>query len=179
MFAPDTMVGAAASARLSSGSAFARRGSKPPSLPVRPATSLGSMYQSYSNEGEEASSCPNGHALEQTILPSGGKASCNRCGKHVKAGQCVMICRPCNFGLCSDCSDSGHQEPSIDAESAASLTNLCALGFAYEDAKAALNAAGGDAEQAASLLLAAAEMDVDTGSHTPGLDQQVGPIVID
>merc|ERR1712151_1152369 len=159
MFAADPFVGAAASTRLSAGAAFARRGSKPPYLPVRPKSK--NLYA----EESISSSCPNGHALEDYIIPSRSTGTCNGCGRKIRAGDIVMACRPCNFGLCESCSGEP-QDGDAEMEgpdSAGVLANLCGLGFSYRDAKNALNVANGDAEQAASLLLAAADMEIDAG----------------
>merc|ERR1712232_607088 len=157
MFAPDPLVGAAASARLLSGTSQARRGGKPPSLPIRPAKSIEDL-------------CPRGHALEDVLLRPGVEATCNSCAQRLGAGQHVRMCRPCNFGVCKYCHSAPQDQP-IDIESATILTNLCGLGFAYEDAQAALKAASGNAEQAASLLLAASEMDIDVEGRSSDIDE--------
>jgi len=175
MFSPDPLVGAAANARLSAGVAFARRGTKPPSLPTRPADVRGYV------EEAQTLSCPNGHSLEDYIMPSRSAGECNGCGRKIRAGDRVMVCRPCNFGLCAGCYGKPQEEDdqAEDAESAGILANLCALGFDHRDAKNALKAAGGDAEQAASLLLAAADMDIDAQSQLSQQFGQADPIVID
>jgi hypothetical protein len=165
MFAPDPLVGTAANTRLLSEAPHARRRGKPPSLPTRPTKSVEDL-------------CPKGHALIDTPLRPGAKATCNGCGRQLEGGQQVMMCRPCNFGLCADC-HLVPQDETLDLESATVLTNLCGLGFAYEDAQAALKAAGGNAEQAASLLLAASELEIDAERRPFDIDDQVGPIVID
>merc|ERR1711972_552301 len=97
MFSPDHFVGTAASVRLSAGAAFARRGSTPLSLPKRPAN-----VRQFVSEAQ-SSSCPNGHTLEDYIIPSRSTGSCNGCGRKIRAGDRVMVCRPCNFGLCEHC----------------------------------------------------------------------------
>lgn len=82
-----------------------------------------------------------------------------------------MTCHPCNFGLCEACYSGSWDEdsPTDDAESAEALANLCALGFIYKDAKNALLVAGGDVEQAAAMLLAAVDMDIDAESQLADL----------
>jgi hypothetical protein len=74
-----------------------------------------------------------------------------------------MVCRPCNFGLCERCSAEPQDEhaQAEDVESAGALANICDLGFTYTDASIALRAASGNVEQAVSLLLAAADIDMD------------------
>jgi hypothetical protein len=92
-----------------------------------------------------------------------------------------MACRQCNFGLCEGC----HGEPLDEdlqiesAESVEVLANLCGLGFSYREAKQALNAANGDADQAASLLLATAGTDIDAESQVSELHGRADPIIID
>mmetsp|Transcript_92826 Transcript_92826/g.145841 ORF Transcript_92826/g.145841 Transcript_92826/m.145841 type:complete len:97 (-) Transcript_92826:84-374(-) len=96
-----------------------------------------------------------------------------------------MVCHTCNFGLCRECYSAplDNDLQMEDPESAEALSNLCGLGFSYWDAKNALAAANGDVEQAASLLLAAAAMDVDTdintGGHFSSSHALDGPVIID
>lgn len=175
MFSPDPLVGAAASARLSAGAAFARRGSKPPALPTRPA-----ILRQYVEEAR-SSSCPNGHALHDYIIPSRSTGECNACGKRIRAGDRTMVCLPCNFGLCEVCygePEDGDAEVE-GAESAEALATLCSLGFNYRDAKNALNVASGDVEQAASLLLAAADIDMDAEKQPSEPHGRADLIVVD
>merc|ERR1740123_1062357 len=99
--------------------------------------------------------------------------------KKMRAGDHVMVCCPCNFGLCEGC----YGEPQVEdaqtngGESAGVVANLCGLGFSYIDAKNALKAANGDAEQAASLLLAAVDMDIDAESQLSELHGRADLIV--
>lgn len=175
MFSPDPYVSAAATARSSAGAAFARRGSKPPTLAKRPA-----IVKHYVEEAQ-SSSCPNGHTLEDYVIPSRSSAECTGCGRKIRAGDRVMICQPCNFGLCEGCCRKPEDDNSQveSAEAAGALANLCGLGFTYRDAKNALNAASGDAEQAAALLLAAADMEINAESQLVELHNGIDPIVID
>jgi hypothetical protein len=154
MFSPDPIVGAAASARASAEAEFARRGRKPLSLPVRPA--IGKRY----SDEVQSSSCPHGHSLEGYIIPSHTTGACNSCSRKIRSGDQVMMCQPCNFGLCDGCYAAPKDEHVSTAaeEGAEALASLCSLGFSYIDARNALKATSGDAEQAASLLLTAATM---------------------
>jgi hypothetical protein len=174
MFSPDPLVGVAANARLSAGAASARRGSELASLPRRPEN-----MRQYVEEIEN-SSCPHGHALQDYVVPAGSSGACNSCSRKIRAGDVVMVCQPCNFGLCKECYVAPRDDFQVeDEESAEALTNLCGLGFSYRDAKSALNAANGNVEQAASLLFAAVEMDTDTGSQNANSLAQGDPIIID
>lgn len=157
MFSPDPIVGAAASARSSAGSALARLGRQPPQMPTRP-----SNVKQYVVEAQ-ALSCPHGHTLLDYRMPPGANGVCNSCGRKVRGGDCVMICHLCSFGLCEGCC-SAPQDEGVqveNAESAGALANLCGLGFDYRDAQVALTASSGDVEQAAALLLAAVDIDMD------------------
>merc|ERR1719181_367020 len=116
MFAPDPLVGAAATARLSAGRNAGRRGSKPPSFPKRAVQPLGDLLQLYPDDEDQTTSCPNGHELLAMPLRSGITALCNECGKQLSPGEQVMVCRPCNFGLCMEC-HSEPQDRSVDTES--------------------------------------------------------------
>merc|ERR1712023_220919 len=175
MFAPDPYVGAAATARLAAGSLLARRGGKPPSLPIRPRD-----VKQYVQEAQ-TSTCPNGHALEGMVLPARSNGACNGCGRKTKAGAWFMVCQQCNFGLCESCAGDPQDDiEDLDGEdSSGALSNLCALGFSYSDARNALKAANGDAEQAAALLLAAVEMDIQMESQAADVGGVTDTIVID
>jgi len=175
MFSPDPLVSRAASIRLSAGTRCAQRGSRPPSFPTRPVNT-----RQYVEEAQN-SSCPNGHILEDYVVPSGSTGACNGCGKKLRAGEWVMVCRPCNFGLCEVCyGESQVEDTQTDrGESSGTVADLCGLGFSYIDAKNALKAANGDAEQAASLLLAAADMDIEKENQPSELHGRTDAVVSD
>jgi len=101
--------------------------------------------------------------------------------KKLRAGEWVMVCRPCNFGLCEVCyGESQVEDTQTDrGESSGTVADLCGLGFSYIDAKNALKAANGDAEQAASLLLAAADMDIEKENQPSELHGRTDAVVSD